>query len=293
MVTDPAGRPEPADPTDAATTVPAQPTGQQPAVADLTPDAELRELVERVAALPTVVLASDFDGTLAPFVTDPMQARPYAGAVPTLRAALELPGVTVALVSGRDLQVLQELSGLADAPGMVFIGTHGAQSNRAVGSGLLTPEQADLLAALDRDLQTVVAAHPGSRIERKPAAVVLHTRGVPEPTASAALAAAADVAAAHPGSHPLRGKDVQEIGVIDANKGTALLALAGDVGADAVVYLGDDVTDELAFRALDPARGDLTVKIGDGETAARARVADVPAAVELLAAFVAARRSRG
>ncbi|MCB1251727.1 MAG: trehalose-phosphatase [Austwickia sp.] len=253
---------------------------------------DVLQLVRRVAALPRIVLATDFDGTLAPFVQDPMQARPAPEAVQTLRAAASLPGVTTALVSGRDLRVLQDLSGLADVPGVVFIGTHGAQSSRDVGSGLLTPAQAALLAELDTALQSVVAAHPGSRLERKPAAVVLHTRGMPEPANSAALAAAGEVASAHPGAHPLRGKDVQEIGVIEASKGTALRALAADVGADATVYLGDDVTDELAFAALDPARGDVTVKVGEGETAAVCRVADIPTAVAVLAAFVAERGRR-
>ena len=255
--------------------------------------AEVLTLVRRAAAASTVVLATDFDGTLAPFVADPMQARPAPGAVAALRAAAILPGVTTALVSGRDLQVLRDLSGVADVPGIVFIGTHGAQSSRDVGSGVLTAEQARLLAALDEGLQGVVDAHPGSRIERKPAAVVLHTRGMPEPAHSAALTAAGVVAEAHPGAHPLRGKDVQEIGVIEASKGAALGALARDVGAELTVYLGDDVTDELAFRALDPAAGDVTIKVGEGDTDACARVPDVPSAVAVLAAFVAARSARG
>jgi trehalose 6-phosphate phosphatase len=266
--------------------VTARPGGAQ-AAAELS--ADVHELVRRAAALPTVVLATDFDGTLAPFVQDPMQARPAPGAIEALRAALALPGVTVALVSGRDLAVLQDLSGLADDPRVVFIGTHGAQSSRVVGSGQLTPAQTDLLSALDEALHAVVAAHPGSRIERKPAAVVLHTRGMPEPANSAALTAAGEVAEQFSDCHPLRGKDVQEIGVIEANKGSALRGLAAEVGADATIYLGDDVTDEMAFRALDPARGDVTIKVGGGSTAACCRVADVPAAVAVLAAFVAAR----
>ena len=269
-------------PTDAAVAGPAD--GAIPA--------EVLTLVRRAAAAPTVVLATDFDGTLAPFVADPMQARPVAGAVEALRAAVALPGVTTALVSGRDLQVLRDLSGLGDEPEMVFIGTHGAQSSRDVGSGVLSPEQQRLLAALDQGLQAVVAAHPGSRIERKPAAVVLHTRGMPEPANSAALTAAGEVAAAHAGAHPLRGKDVQEIGVVEASKGAALRALARDVGAEVTVYIGDDVTDELAFRALDPAAGDVTIKVGEGDTDACARVPDVPGAVAVLAAFVAARSAR-
>lgn len=248
--------------------------------------------VRLAAERPRVLLASDFDGTLAPFVTDPMAARPAVGAVDTLRAAAGLPGVPVALVSGRDLAVLRELSGLGDDERIVFIGTHGAQSSLEVGSGALTELQRGLLARLDASLNGIIADHPGSRLERKPAAVVLHTRGMPEPANSAALDAAEAVAVAHPGCHPLRGKDVQEIGVCEADKGSALVNLARHTRADIVFYVGDDVTDERAFTALDPAHGDVTIKVGEGATAAGWRVANVAQAVACLQLFVATRTHR-
>ncbi|MEP7160978.1 MAG: trehalose-phosphatase [Dermatophilaceae bacterium] len=253
---------------------------------------EVAAAVRAAAGRPRVLLASDYDGTLAPFVTDPMAARPAAGAVDALRAAAGLPGVSVALVSGRDLAVLRDLSRLGDDERLVFIGTHGAQTSLQVGSGALNDVQRDLLVRLDAGLRGVIAAHPGSRLERKPAAVVLHTRGMPEPANSAALDAAAAVAAAHPGCHPLRGKDVQEIGVCEADKGSALVDLARHTGADIVMYVGDDVTDERAFTALDPAHGDVTIKVGEGDTAARWRVADVAQAVACLQLFVDARKHR-
>jgi trehalose 6-phosphate phosphatase len=58
--------------------------------------------------------------------------------------------------------------------------------------------------------------------------------------------------------------------VVTADKGTALLALKEEVGASAVLYFGDDVTDEHVFEVLGPA--DLGVKVGEGETAARLRL---------------------
>ena len=76
------------------------------------------------------------------------------------------------------------------------------------------------------------------------------------------------------------GKDVLELAVTDADKGSAVLRLAAELGAAATIYLGDDVTDEDAFRAL--GADDVTVKIGDGETAAAHRVADPTAAVAVL-----------
>jgi trehalose 6-phosphate phosphatase len=76
------------------------------------------------------------------------------------------------------------------------------------------------------------------------------------------------------------GKNVLEITLTDADKGTALRRLVAESGASAAMYLGDDVTDEDGFRALGPE--DLTVKIGDGPTAARYRVADTEGALAVL-----------
>jgi trehalose 6-phosphate phosphatase len=80
------------------------------------------------------------------------------------------------------------------------------------------------------------------------------------------------------------GKEVLELAVTDADKGTALRRLRADVGAAAAIYLGDDVTDEDGFRALEA--GDVTVKVGEGATAARYHVADVPGAVAALRRLV-------
>lgn len=63
---------------------------------------DLRIAVAAFAARPRVLVAVDFDGTLAPFVTDPLQARALPGDLEALRAAAALGGVTAAVVSGRD-----------------------------------------------------------------------------------------------------------------------------------------------------------------------------------------------
>ncbi|WP_240322605.1 trehalose-phosphatase [Austwickia chelonae] len=251
----------------------------------------LTDHVRRLAAARKVLLATDFDGTLAPFEDDPMRVKPASEGIEALQAAAALPGTTVALVSGRELAVLQQLSGIGDDPRVVFIGTHGAQSTRHPGSGELTGAQRSLLAEVDRALREVCSLHEGSRVEGKPAAVVLHTRGMSEPENSQALAAAAQVQSLFPGTHGLHGKDVFEIGVLQADKGSALVSLAQETGSEATLFLGDDVTDERAFEALRPSAGDLTVKVGPGSTAACARVPDVAGAVAVLQEFVTARRS--
>jgi trehalose-phosphatase len=128
-------------------------------------------------------------------------------------------------------------------------------------------------------LAPLVAAVPGARLEVKPASVAVHVRQVTDRGTAAALLERAH-AAADPSLTLKPGKEVLELAVTDADKGTALLRLRDDLGAVATVYLGDDRTDEDAFRALSP--GDLTVKVGEGETAARYRVADPAAVVRLL-----------
>ena len=80
-----------------------------------------------------------------------------------------------------------------------------------------------------------------------------------------------------PDVHCLRGKEVVEIAVVPLGKGAGLLRLRDRLAAagpavEAILYAGDDVTDEDAFRVLGPQ--DVTVKVGAGETVARHRVAD-------------------
>ena len=251
----------------------------------------LRSAVTTLAARPKVVIATDFDGTLAPLVTDPLTARAADGGLEALRAAAALPGVTVALVSGRDVATLGRLAGVRDDEPLVLVGSHGAHSSLDDDSDepLLSPQESTMLAQATAEAEAIVARHPGARIEHKPASVSVHTRGIDAATAEAALREAAAVPDRVPGLHVMPGKQVVELAVLATNKGTALVDLARARGAEATLYLGDDVTDERAFEALDPDAGDVTVKVGDGDTAAAWRVDDVADVVATLRLFVEAR----
>jgi trehalose 6-phosphate phosphatase len=125
----------------------------------------------------------------------------------------------------------------------------------------------------------VVAEVDGARLEVKPASVAVHTRQVPDRAAAAALLERARSLV--DSSLTLKpGKEVLEVAVTDADKGTALRRLVTELGAAAALYLGDDLTDEDGFRALGP--DDVTIKIGDGDTAARYRVPDPAGALAVL-----------
>jgi len=262
--------------------------------------AELRRTVATFAARPRVLVALDFDGTLAPFVLDPLQARAVPGGIEALRAASALEGVAVAVVSGRDLATLSAITGIGPDDAITLIGSHGAQTNPddrthpddrtslqpAPGAGSLDEAAATRLGLVTRELETIRSRYPAVRLEHKPSAVALHTRGVDPSVAAAATTAALEVGEGHPGVHVMPGKNVVELTVLDANKGSAVVRLARATRSRATLYVGDDVTDERAFAALDPASGDLTIKVGDGETAAAHRLPDQASVVALLELFV-------
>ncbi|MBC9823909.1 trehalose-phosphatase [Terrabacter sp. MAHUQ-38] len=231
------------------------------------------------AAAPTLLVATDFDGVLAGFDADPMKATPQPGTIDTLRALARLPGVHVAVVSGRDLETLRTLTGIgADEP-IVLIGSHGAESSsaavrEAMEAAAVTPDDEVTLAELRADIETLVKEHhPDAGIEYKSAAVVVHVRGLPREVGDAAIADARKLALDHPGVKVLKGKAVLELSVSHADKGSAVTALGRHIGAVSRVYLGDDVTDEDAFMRMRRPE-DVTVKVGTGTTAARFRVDD-------------------
>ena len=258
--------------------------------------AGLRAALAAFASLPRVLIALDFDGTLAPFVLDPLQARAVPGGLEALRAAAALEGVTVAVVSGRDLTTLGALTGTGPGDEVTLIGSHGAETSLpghhslAPDADFLDPESAALLRVLGEELEEIRSRYPSVRLEHKPAAVALHTRGVEPSAAAAATAATLAVGERHPGVHVMPGKNVVELTVREANKGNAVVALAQVSSSQATLYVGDDVTDERAFAALNPPSGDLTVKVGDGQTAATQRVPDPASVVQMLELFLELRR---
>ena len=234
--------------------------------------ADLDGALRDVAGRRPLLVASDYDGVLSRLVGDPSAAGPEPGAAEALARIAAADGVVVALVSGRGVEDLRTTSGFSGA--FRWVGSHGAELD-----GPLTGELAERRDALVRLLEPVVGRVPHARLEVKPASVAVHVREVADRAAAIALLADVD-ALADSSLTKKPGKEVLELAVTDADKGTALRRLRAEVGAAAAIYLGDDVTDEDGFRALEP--GDVSVKVGDGETAARYRVPDVPGAVTLL-----------
>lgn len=243
---------------------------------------ELKAALTRVAGAPRLLITSDFDGTLAPIVNNPADARPLRAGAEALVALAQCPSTATALISGRALEVLRELSGM---PATVhLVGSHGAE----FASGFAHSIDRALLDTIATELGAIAASRPGVAVELKPASVALHVRNASPADAEAASAQALHAAQAWD-AQLTKGKAVLEFAVITTDKGEAIDILRDEHRASAVIYFGDDVTDEKAFRRL--SDGDVGVKVGPGETLAGYRVDEPEDVVAALKYLLDARRT--
>ncbi len=246
-------------------------------------DAALQDALTRAAASPRLLVTSDFDGTLSPIVDNPGDARPLPAAAAALEALAALPDTTAALISGRALAVLRELSGASAA--VQAIGSHGAEFDTGFAHEIDTA----LLDEIVETLHSIAAGRPGVAVETKPASVALHVRNASAADGEAALTLAREAARSWD-AHLTAGKAVLEFAVIVTDKGEAVDVLRDRSAATAVVFLGDDVTDEKAFRRM--RDGDIGVKVGPGDSLAGFRVDSPEDVASVLAHLVDERRRR-
>ncbi|MFY9190137.1 MAG: trehalose-phosphatase [Lawsonella sp.] len=237
-----------------------------------------------------LLVASDFDGTLAPLVKDPSKSIPIPGGVEALYKLAEVPHTQAALVSGREISELRTISA---APNPVtLVGCHGAEITGT--DTKLTRREKQLLEEITEQVEATSAKIPGSKMEYKPVAVTLHIRTARRKDAAEKEAdALVERLQKIDGVYITHGKMVYEFAISNADKGDAIYELEKKWanGAESIIYFGDDVTDENAFRYIEnsPSRKgarDITVKVGEGDTAARYRVANelqVAAALDYIA----------
>ncbi|GAC1491639.1 MAG: hypothetical protein NVS2B15_11030 [Pseudarthrobacter sp.] len=171
----------------------------------------------------------------------------------------------------------------------LLIGSHGAEAWLGPGSSELTLDESQrlLLAEVRGVLEDIVEQAPGTLLEDKPAGVVLHTRLAEDDVAEDAVAAARSVLQERKGVFLKNGKRVLETSVVNASKGEGLTFLRQITGATAVLFAGDDVTDEDALGRLEP--GDVGVKVGPDFTQAEFRVESPVHVAELLEALLQER----
>ncbi len=238
--------------------------------------------LDRLRAEPhTALLATDFDGVLAPIVDDPADAHVQPGAVRVL-ARLSVQLGAVVIVTGRPVADALRLGGFEGVPGLErlrILGQYGVEQWDATTGEVTAPEphpgvegaRAAVPALLD-ELE-LSEAH----VEDKGRALGVHLRRLPDP--EAAMARLRDPLAALAADNDLAvepGKDVLELRAPGMDKGAALdalLAAADLADVRTVLYAGDDLGDLAAYDAVQRLRdrGGAGVLLGVADPAAAER----------------------
>ncbi len=254
---------------------------------------DLRTAIARVAASDRLLVALDFDGTLAPLEDEPMDARMLPAARAAVDAVVAAPDTLVALVSGRSLSDLRIIAEHGDDSRLLLAGSHGAEF-WIPGEGTLThdddPGDEALRDELRAHAEQATADLDGVWIEPKRFGFGVHTRrSTPADAAEANRLVDALVAAEAPHWRRRTGHNIVEYAFRHEGKDSAIAELRERTDASAVVFAGDDITDEDALESL--GDGDLGVHVGSRPTAATVCVPDIPAMADLLS-VIAAERSR-
>lgn len=218
----------------------------------------------------------DFDGTLVEIVERPDAVVVAPGLPAVLERLAHRLGGALALVSGRPIAFLDERLAPArlDAAGL-----HGLEHRIAGALTSCRPEDHPRLRQAVAEWHARIASHPGLIVEDKGCSAALHWRLAPQHEAFARDLAGATADGLGSAYRIQYGKAVAEILPAAAGKGRVIEAFLDHPSyrGRRPVFIGDDLTDENGFGAVN-ARGGLTVRVGTEPTVAQARLAD-PAAV--------------
>lgn len=229
---------------------------------------------------PLLAVFTDFDGTLVEIAETPDSIEVPDELIERLDRVIHDFDSAFAVLTGREIADIDRYLSPLQVP---IAGAHGAQRRRA--DGTLEQIDADISAAAEaitNSLQPLAMANPGLLVEAKDGAVALHFRQAPELEGAAHLAMQ-EALLDHPQFTVVPGKMVLEARPVGYDKGAALRAFMQEepfVGRTPI-FIGDDRTDEDAFRAAQDLGG-VGIKLGPGETIARMRIADVASVHALL-----------
>ena len=243
---------------------------------------EVQAAVDSRPAETAFVLLLDFDGTLAEFNPDPGAPELTAERHALLMAIAGKPAMSLGIVSGRRLDDLRRRTRLPDH--VYHAGLHGLEIE-VNGARTTHPDLTGAVARMDGladCLKKLLEEFPDGYVEDKGASVAVHTRRLPKDMHERAFARA-DVLAvpwiANDLVRRLEGNSVVEyLPNINGHKGDATQWIVSDVETKLqrpawVTYLGDDITDEDAFRAITSGIG---VLIGLRPTSATHKLDGIP-----------------
>lgn len=208
-----------------------------------------------------VMLAVDFDGTLAPIIDDPEHANAEPAAVSALSRLGSLLG-SVVVITGRPARTAVRLGGFRQTSGlgtMTVLGQYGVERWDADGDRFVLPPTPEGIAHVQEELPGLLSelGMADARIEDKGRAIGVHTRELDEPAiAFERLAAPLRELADRHGLRLEPGKNVWEIRAPGIDKGDALRSIVAEKGTGVVIFAGDDLGDLPAFEAVEQLRGE-------------------------------------
>ena len=217
------------------------------------------EVIARIREADQRLLLLDFDGTLVGLRRHPDDVRFSERGRKILRQLVGHRNLTVAVVSGRELEKIQTLVGVE---GIRYVGLHGAE--RAGETTVPSIAARQMVEAALKAAQAGLAGLRGIEIEDKHLSFAVHYRGARQPATEAASRVVGDiVATSNDKLRILSGKKVWEVLPREfPGKGVAVLELLARLPEKKIaIYFGDDETDEEAFSVLP---GQITVNVGSG-----------------------------
>ena len=213
---------------------------------------EQADFGQQLAACRRAVIFLDYDGTLAPFVPDRENARPFLGVREALERLLAIKNCRTVLVSGRSVMELQPL--LQSRLPFEAWGSHGGEHLRVTGQLEMATISEEAREGLRLAAEKIAGLLDEHAIERKLSSVAAHLSGVNAelvPQYLAELDELWEPVAEEFGLELLDFHEGMEIRVPGMNKSRAIHTVLSEEPKDAVTaYIGDDVTDEDAFRAF-------------------------------------------
>ena len=250
-----------------------------------TPVANVYSIDRQLGEADGLLVALDFDGTLAPIMDDPDAPEITQANQRAVERLADHPDTLVAVVSGRQLADLRPRVGVE---GIRYVGNHGLEYT-VDGEREVHPEaeaQMEALREVRDELEERLADMEGVEVEDKAVTLTVHYRRARDATAEEVTAIVEDAVDPIEGLKTGSGKMIVEVKpTVEWHKGAIVERLREEVPASwQTVYVGDDTTDEDAFRVLE--EGDFGVLVGERSTAADYRVPDQAEVSRLLNWFV-------
>jgi trehalose 6-phosphate phosphatase len=212
----------------------------------------------------------DIDGTLLDIAATPDDVEPNRRNIVLIKRLHEVARGAVALISGRPIAGIDELFAPLKLPAA---GQHGVERRDAAGRVHRQVVDASRLRRAATRIRDYAARHPGLVFEDKGYSVALHYRLAPKLRDAAHDLVLGVVAGLEGQFEAQHGKMVIELKPAGRDKGMAVMEFMNEApfAGRVPVYLGDDLTDEHAFREVNRLGGH-SIKVGEGATAARWRI---------------------